>query len=48
MIWAAVASDKSKSRLMFMDEGFKVISRVYFNMLQKKVFPWLTENFKNK
>ena len=48
MVWAAVASDVSKSRFVFIDEGLKVNSQVYLNMLQKNVLPWLTETFENK
>ena len=45
MVWAAVASEVSKYRLVFIDEGLKVNSQVYLNMLQKKVLSWLTETF---
>ena len=45
MVWAAVASDGTKSPLIVIDEGVKVNSQVYLNMLQEKVFPWLTESF---
>ena len=48
MVWAAVASEVTKSRVVFIDEGLKVNSQVYLNMLRKKVLPWLTETFDNK
>ena len=32
---------------MVIDEGVKVNSQVYLNMLQEKVLPWLTESFGN-
>ena len=48
MISAAVASDVCKSRLVFFDDGLKVNSQVYLNMLLKKVLPRLTETFENK
>ena len=48
MVWAVDASDVSKSRLVFIDEGLKVSSQVYLNMLQKQILPWLTEAFENK
>ena len=38
IVWAAVASDGSKSPLVVIDEGVKVNSQVYLNMLQEKVF----------
>ena len=43
MVWAAVASDGSKFLLVFIDEGVKVKSQVFLNMLLEKVFHWLTE-----
>ena len=39
MVWAAVASDGSKSPLIVIEEGVKVNSQVYLNMLQEKVLP---------
>ena len=48
MTWDAVATDVRKSRFMFFDEGLKVNNKVYLNMLQKTVLPWLTETFENK
>ena len=48
MVLATFASDVSKSRLLFIDEGLKINSLVYSNMLQKTVLPWLTETFENK
>ena len=48
MVWAAVASEVTKSRVVFIDEGLEVNSQVYLNMLRKKVLPWLTETFENK
>lgn len=47
MVWAAVASDGRKSPLVVIDEGVKVNSQVYLNMLKEKVLPWLTESFGN-
>ena len=38
MVWAAVASDVSKSRFVFIDKGLKVNSKVYLKKLQKKKF----------
>ena len=48
IVWAADASDVSKSRLVFIDEGLKVNSQVYLDYLLKKVISWLTETFENK
>ena len=48
MVWAAVASEGTNSRVMFFDEGQKVNSQVYLNMLRKKVLPQLTETFDKK
>ena len=45
MVWAAVASNGSKSPLIVIEEGVKVNSHVYLNMLEEKVLPWLTESF---
>ena len=39
MVWAAVASDGSKSPLIVIEEGVKVNSQVYLNMLEGKVLP---------
>ena len=38
MFWAAGATDVSKSRLVFIDEGLKVIRQVYLNISRKKKF----------
>ena len=48
MVWAAVASDGTKSPLIFIKEGVKVNSQVYMQMLDEKVLPWLTETFGKK
>lgn len=45
MVWAAVASDGSKSPLIFVDAGVMVNSEVYVEMLNKKVLTWITETF---
>lgn len=45
MVWAAVASDGSKSPLVFIEEGVRVNTQVYIKMLDEKVFPWITESF---
>ena len=45
MVWAAVASDGTKSPLLFIEEGVKVNSQVYLQMLKEKVLPWVTEAF---
>ena len=45
MVWAAVASDGTKSPLLFIEEGVKVNSLVYLQMLKEKVLPWVTEAF---
>uniref|UniRef100_A0A3P8TI71 Paired domain-containing protein n=1 Tax=Amphiprion percula TaxID=161767 RepID=A0A3P8TI71_AMPPE len=48
MVWAAVASDGSKSPLVFIQEGVKVNSQVYLQMLEEKVLPWCTNAFGNQ
>ena len=48
MVWAAVASDVKKFRLMFIDEGLKAISQVYLNMLRKIILPLLTDASETK
>lgn len=45
MVWAAMASDGNKSLLLFVEEGMKVNSGVYLQMLQGSVLPWVTEQF---
>ena len=45
MVWAAVASDGSKSPLIVIEEGVKPNSQVFFNMLEENILPWLTESF---
>lgn len=47
MVWAAVASDGSKSPLVFIPEGVKVNSAVYIEMLKTNVLPWVSEHFGN-
>lgn len=37
MVWAAVASNGSKSHLVFIQEGVKMNSQVYLQMLEDKV-----------
>uniref|UniRef100_A0A0L8H9K4 Uncharacterized protein n=1 Tax=Octopus bimaculoides TaxID=37653 RepID=A0A0L8H9K4_OCTBM len=46
MVWAAFASDRSKSPLIFIDVSVKVNSEVYVEMLDEKVLPWVTETFR--
>ena len=48
MVWAAVASDGSKSPFVFIQEGVKVNSQVYLQMLEEKVLPWCTNAFGNQ
>lgn len=45
MVWAAVASDGTKSPLVFIKEGVKVNSQVYLKMLEEHLLPWLTASF---
>ena len=45
MVWAAVASDLRKSCLGLIDEGLKVNSQVYLNMLHKKGSSLAQRNF---
>ena len=45
MVWAAVASDGTKSPLVFIKEGVKVNSQVYLKMLEEQVLTWVTESF---
>lgn len=47
MVWAAVASNGTKSPLIFIEEGVKVNSQVYIKMLKDKVLPWVTGAFGN-
>lgn len=47
MVWVAVASDGSKSPLVFIEEVVKVNTQVYIKMLDEKVLPWITESFGN-
>ena len=42
MVWAVVASDVNKSRLVFNDEGLEVNRKVFLIMLQNKILPWLS------
>ena len=46
-MWAADASDGSKSSLVFIEEGGKVNTQVYIKRLTEKVLLWITESFKN-
>ena len=39
IVWAAVPSDVSKSRLLFIDDSLKVNCQVYLNMLLEKDLP---------
>jgi transposase len=48
MVWAAVASDGSKSPLVFIEEGINVSTRVYIIMLTEKVIPCIAESFGNR
>uniref|UniRef100_A0A3P8WNH7 Tc1-like transposase DDE domain-containing protein n=1 Tax=Cynoglossus semilaevis TaxID=244447 RepID=A0A3P8WNH7_CYNSE len=48
MVWVAVASDGSKSPLVLIQEGVKVNSQVYLQMLEEKVLPWGTNVFGNQ
>lgn len=45
MVWAAVGSDGSTSPLVFIDEGVKINSNVYIQMLADDVLPWVTETY---
>ena len=47
MVWAAVASDGSKSPLIFIKEGVKVNTQLYIKMLAENVLPWITKSFGN-
>ena len=48
MVWAAVASDGSKSPLVFIQEGVEVNSQVYLQVLEEKVLPCCTNAFGNQ
>ena len=43
----ADASIECKLTSVLIDEGVKVNSQVYLNMLQEKVLRWLTKTFQN-
>ena len=47
MVWAAVASDGTKSPLVFIDQGVKVNSVIYIQLLEKYVLPWVKKCFGN-
>ncbi len=45
MIWAAVTEGCSKSRLVIVDRGVKINSKVYQRFLKTSLLPWATDKF---
>uniref|UniRef100_A0A6A7FUG0 Uncharacterized protein n=1 Tax=Hirondellea gigas TaxID=1518452 RepID=A0A6A7FUG0_9CRUS len=48
MVWAGVTCDGQKTPLIFIEEGVKVNSRVYLDLLESQVAPWITNAFRNR
>ena len=48
MVWAAIASDVTKSPLVFIEEGVKVNSGVNLEMLEVNVLLWARETIGNR
>ena len=48
MVWAGVTCDGQKTPLIFIEDGVKVNSMVYLDLLQSRVAPWFTNAFGNK
>lgn len=45
MMWAAVATDGSRSLLILINADVKVNSEAYVEMVDEKVLRWITETF---
>ena len=48
MVWAVAASDRSKSHLIFIEEGAKVNTQAYIKIFREKVLSLIIGSFGNR